>query len=332
MAHPPGGPERMTISLPEAIAGFSPALPLAIALSGGADSTALLHAAALKFPGQVVALHINHGLQAAAADFERHCEYVCAAIQVPLRVLKVNAAAAPGQSPEDAARNARYEGILALCRADIKESAIQSVALAQHADDQVETLLLALCRGAGLAGLAGMPRRWTRGGVTFYRPLLQVSSADIRAWLAERHIHFIEDPTNRDEKFTRNRIRARLLPVLAEVFPQFRDTFARSSAHAGQAQELLEDLAKRDFSAVLAEGGDPCRPLIARLQTLGRASQANVLRHWLKTCHKTVPSTAQLVELIGQIEACTTRGHHINIKIGGGFVKRSGDHLAWYNS
>ncbi len=327
----------MTMSLPEAVSAFSPSLPLGIAFSGGADSTALLHASALKWPGQVVALHINHGLQAAAADFQRHCERVCAEIHVPLRVLSVNAAGAAGQSPEDAARNARYAGILSLCLPHNGIGAIHSVALAQHADDQIETLLLALSRGAGLAGLAAMPAQWMREGVLFYRPLLKVSAISVRSWLAERHIGFIEDPTNLDEKFTRNRIRARLLPVLEEVFPQFRDTFARSSSHAAQAQELLDELAQGDFNTVRGEGADgtggtePSSPMISRLQTLGRAAQGNALRFWLKTRHKTVPSTAQLQELQDQIQACTTRGHHIHIKIGAGFVQRIGDRLAWYN-
>jgi tRNA(Ile)-lysidine synthase len=321
--------DHMTSSFDQAIAGFSPQLPLAVAYSGGADSTALLVACARKWPGRVVALHVNHGLQLAAQDFQKHCEAFCAGFQLPLRTLSVPAGPAQGQSPEDAARIARYDGLIALAQDGGARESIRSIAVAQHADDQVETLLLALSRGAGLAGLSAMPRHWQRGGLDFHRPLLDVSAADLREWLAGQSLAFIEDPTNQNEQFTRNRIRARLLPVLAEVFPHFRDTFARSSAHAAQAQAMLDEFAQLDFAAVADADGR--QPLIGALQRLSRPRQANVLRHWLKTGFNTVPSAAQLGELLDQIAACTTRGHQINIKIGRGYAQREGDKLAWYN-
>jgi len=147
-------------------------LPLAVALSGGADSVALLLACADKWPGQVVALHINHGLQAAASDFEAHCQVLCQQLNVPLRVQRVDAGKLPGQSPEDAARQARYKAFEALALADNAQTAIKSIAIAQHADDQVETLLLALSRGAGLAGLSAMPAHWQRNGIDHLPPVV----------------------------------------------------------------------------------------------------------------------------------------------------------------
>ena len=318
---------------------FSPSLPLAVAFSGGADSTALLWACAQKWPGQVVAVHVHHGLQAAAHDFAAHCETVCKGLGVPIWVSRVDARPAPGQSPEDAARRARYEAFKAFAQVEYSMFAInsesnelftKSIAIAQHADDQVETIILALSRGAGLAGLAAMPAQWQRDGINYYRPLLGVSAADIRAWLAARNAPFIEDPTNADEKFTRNRIRARILPVLQEVFPHFRDTFARSASHAAQAQEVLNEVGLQDLAAVVPTG--QALPRIVELQKLSHARRANVLRYWLKTGFGVVPSAAQLVELLDQVAACTTRGHQINIKVGSGFVRREGDGLAWYNS
>ncbi len=312
---------------------FQPVLPpgemLGVALSGGADSTALLIACAARWPGQVVALHVNHGLQEAAAQFEDHCVTLCERLQVPLRVRRVDARHQSGQSPEDAARIARYKAIDALALVDTAQAAIKSVAIAQHADDQVETLLLALSRGAGVAGLSAMPAHWQRSGLDFYRPLLGVSGDSIRQWLAQQHATFVEDPTNTDEKFTRNRIRARLLPALDAVFPQFRDTFTRSAAHAAQSQELLDDLAQLDFAKVCGESGGA--PKIRALQLLSRARQGNVLRYWLKSAYQVVPSTAQLSELLSQVQACTTRGHGIHIKVGPGFVRRNKDCLDWYN-
>ena len=315
----------MTVSFDVAIADFSPALPMAVGLSGGADSTALLLACARKWPGQVQAIHVHHGLQAAADGFEEHCAALCQSLNVPLWVKRLDARHTPGQSPEDAARQARYKAFEAVAIASKAQEAIKSIAIAQHADDQVETLLLALSRGAGIAGLAAMPARWERAGVVWHRPLLQVAGADIRSWLRLQGQPWVEDPTNTDQRYTRNRIRAQLLPALETAFPAFRDTFARSASNAAQAAELLDELAQQDLLRV----GAP--PHITVLQGLSRARQANVLRHWLRVAYATTPSAAQLGELLNQLAACTTRGHRIHIKVGRGFVVRSGPQLGWYN-
>ncbi|MDO9143903.1 tRNA lysidine(34) synthetase TilS [Rhodoferax sp.] len=313
----------MTRSFEQAIADFAPALPLAVAYSGGADSTALLLACARQWPGQVTAVHVHHGLQAAGDDFERHCRSFCADLNVPLVVQKVDARHAPGQSPEAAARHARYQAIDALALHG--QLAIQTIAIAQHADDQVETLLLALSRGAGLPGLSAMAAQWQRGGLTYCRPLLQVSGIAIRDWLQTEGARFIEDPSNVDERFTRNRIRARVLPVLQACFPQFRDTFTRSSRHAAQAQVLLQEVAAEDLARV----GVP--PDVKALQALSPARLANLLRHWLLSAHQATPTSAQLEALTAQIAACRTRGHQIHLKVGQGFCVRRGKVLDWYN-
>ena len=290
------------------------ARPLAVAYSGGADSTALLLAAAEYWPGQVHAIHIHHGLQAAADDFVRVCESVCAQFALPLHIVRVNAAPAKGESPEDAARRARYA---ALSKA-ASQLGLKSVLLGQHADDQVETVLLALSRGAGLPGLSGMAAMFERGDVAFHRPLLHMPAASLRDWLVHHKIAFVEDPSNRDENYTRNRIRSRLLPVLADAFPAFRETFARSARHAVQAHALLSEIAGEDLARI----GLP--PVIKALQTLSRARQANVLRHWLLAAHQATPSAAQLEQLLSQIAACTTRGHRIDLKVAAGHVTRNG--------
>jgi tRNA(Ile)-lysidine synthase len=319
----------VTLSVDDALRGFEPELPLAVALSGGADSVALLQACSERWPGQVVALHVNHGLQKAASDFEAHCRALCHQLNVPLLVQKVDASNHPGQSPEDAARLARYKAFRALALVKYAHKAIKSIAIAQHADDQIETLLLALSRGAGLAGLSAMPAYWQRDGLHYHRPFLQVAGADIRIWLAGRGVAFVEDPTNLDEQFTRNRIRARVMPTLRAAFPQFLDTFARSASHAAQAQQVLDEVAVQDVQSACGVAEGLLR--IKALQSLGRARQANAVRFWLKNCYQTVPSAAQLEELLDQISVCTTRGHHIHIKVGSGFVQRSGPVLTWYN-
>lgn len=313
----------MTVTLEQALADFSPGLPFAVAFSGGADSTALLLACARRWPGQVRAVHIHHGLQTAADAFEAHCHALCDQLGVPLAVRRVQAGHAPGQSPEDAARKARYQALAEAVQTEWPE--VRDIALAQHADDQVETLLIALSRGAGLPGLASMPAHWQRLGLHWHRPWLAVPGAALRDWLKAQGPSpmWIDDPSNTDEQFTRNRIRARVLPVLAEALPAFRDTFARSAAHAAQAQEVLNEVAAQD----LAHIGVP--PRIQALQQLSRARQALVLRHWLRLHHATTPSTAQLNALLDQLAACTTRGHRLHLKVGQGFVQRQGPHLGW---
>ena len=297
------------------------ALPLGVAFSGGADSTALLLAAQVRWPDQVVALHVNHGLQAASADFERHCQAFCERAGIVLQLARVDASHASGESPEDAARRARYQALAALAG----DHGLADVLLAQHADDQVETLLLALSRGAGLRGLAGMGAAFERHGVRFHRPLLSVTAHDIRDWLAHEGVGWVDDPTNADVAFTRNRIRAQLLPALQTAFPQFRETFARSARHAAQAQHLLDALADEDLARV----GQP--PAIAALRAMPPERQANALRRWLATSHGAAASTAQLDELLRQVAACSTRGHDIRLKVGAGAVQREGAVLAWYN-
>jgi tRNA(Ile)-lysidine synthase len=297
--------------------------PFAVALSGGADSTALLVACATQWPGRVHAVHVHHGLQAAADGFEAHCVALCERLHVPLVVQRVNAAHVAGESPEDAARQARYRA-LAEALQNNWGGHIKDMALAQHADDQVETLLLALSRGAGLPGLACMPAVVERHGVTYHRPWLGVPGQALRDALQAAGEPWVEDPTNADTRYTRNRIRAELLPVIEQAFPSFRQTFARSASHAAQAQTLLQEVAELDLQIV----GNP--PAIKALQQLSEARQSNVLRHWLALEHSQA-SAAQLQALLVQVKACTTRGHHIDIKVGPGFVRRDGAVLRCYN-
>jgi tRNA(Ile)-lysidine synthase len=169
-----------------------------------------------------------------------------------------------------------------------------------------------------------MPKVLVREGVTYHRPWLNASGASLRDALQRLGQVWVEDPTNQDIRYTRNRIRAQVLPALEIAFPAFRDTFARSAAHAAQAQEILQDVAVQDLQSV----GDP--PDIKALQALSVARQSNVLRHWLVQ-QKQPASTAQLHALLSQVRACTTRGHHIDIKVGRGFVRRDGAVLRCYN-
>lgn len=290
-----------------------------MACSGGADSTALLLAAHARWPGRVVALHVHHGLQAVADDFEAHVRALCDRHGIALRVSRVDARAAMGQSPEDAARTARYAALADQAR----EAGAAWVLLAQHLDDQAETVLLALSRGAGLPGLAAMPEVIEREGMRFGRPWLALTSQTLRDFLRDGGETFIEDPSNAELRFTRNRIRRLLTPAWAETFTGYREALSRTAAHAAQAQRLLDELAALD----LAHTGEP--PSIAALQSLSRDRQANALRHWLRGAHGVAASAAQLHELLGQVDACRTRGHAIRLRVANGFVVREGGRLTF---
>ena len=310
-----GGAELRAWALRHGLLDSSQAI--GIACSGGADSVALLWAAQALWPGRCVALHVHHGLQAAADGFEASVRALCADLGLPLHVAHVNAQAAAGQSPEDAARQARYQALARLAQ----EHQLAGVLLAQHADDQAETLMLALSRGAGLPGLSAMPELFQRHGQRFGRPWLGVPAQALRESLLARGRGFVDDPSNSDARFTRNRIRAQLAPAWAQSFPGYRVALARSASHAAQAQRLLEELAALDLQSV----GEP--PRIAALQALSRDRQANALRHWLRRAHGVAPSAAQLEELLDQLQDCRTRGHRIRLKVADGFVCREGECL-----
>jgi len=293
------------------------AVTVAVAYSAGADSTALLLAAQRQWPGRVVALHVHHGLQAAADSFEACARTLCASLGIDLLTARVDATPSPGQSPEDAARISRYGALADLAR----QAGAACVLLGQHADDQVETVLLALSRGAGLPGLAAMPGRFMRHGMCFGRPFLDLPGTTLRAYVTSQSVAYVTDPTNADERYTRNRIRAVLSPAWERCFPGYRPMLLRTARHAAQAQNLLDDLARLDLERV----GSP--PAIATLQTLSRERQANAVRYWLRTSACVAPSAAQLDELLDQVASCTTRGHSIRLKVASAFVSRVGDRL-----
>ncbi len=311
---------------------------IAVAYSGGADSTALLieearMRLALMHGGYddaqrrnrhpLLALHVHHGLQPAADGFVAHCRAFCDALNAQwpttLCVAHATVALPAGASVEAQAREARYDALATLAQ----EYGVGTVLLAQHADDQIESVLIALSRGAGVAGLSGMAPEFVHCGVHFARPMLDAAADDIRAWLATSETPHIEDPSNDNQRFTRNRIRKHVLPILNQTFPALRSTLARSARLAAAAHALMEDVAAEDLTRV----GSP--PQIARLQALSAPRCVNVLRHWLKSTQQTTGSEAQMLELVNVIQACVTRAHGIHIRVGRGVVGRHGDHLTF---
>lgn len=285
---------------------------MAVALSGGRDSVALLHAtqaavahaAPLCAPVRVVALHVHHGLQAQADEWDGFCAALCQTAQVPLVTERVTVQPRAGEGLEAAARRARYAALGRMCRA-------QGAALllfAHHRDDQVETVLLRLFRGAGVAGMAGMPARRpldAQGDVQLLRPWLDVPRADIDAYCRAHGLSWIEDPSNSDTRFARNALRAQL-PALLQAFPSLHENVTQAASHFGQAAAMLDGLAAQELARLAAPGRDAdtlAELDLTGLRALPPGHADAVLRLWLRDLGAQAPSTARLAAMHAQLIA-----------------------------
>lgn len=252
-----------------------------VAFSGGLDSTVLLHLLAdlarhHRLP-PLSAIHVHHGLQTVAASWPGHCRQMCQILGVPFQVIEVQVS--PGASLEQAARDARYAAF------DTVLLPGEVLLAAQHRDDQAETLMFRLLRGAGVKGLAAMPVQRILGRGHLFRPLLDEPRALLEAYAREQGLSWIEDPSNQDTRFSRNYLRNQVLPMLTARWPQAVASFNRSAAHLAEAQELLDELALQD----LAQADTPCpwpwlnvpSLELAPLEAQSEARQRNALRHWL---------------------------------------------------
>jgi acetyl-CoA carboxylase carboxyl transferase subunit alpha len=265
-----------------------------------------------RWPGQVSAIHVHHGLQAAADGFAQHCQALCAALGVPL-VVPCRCPPRPWREP----RGCRPQGTLRGAgrgRPQWHGRACRSVALAQHADDQVETVLLALSRGAGLPGLAPCPRAGS-AMAAYHRPLLGVPRPP-SAPGSPHGVRPCRRPDQRRPALTRNRIRAHLLPALEAAFPAVPRHLCPLARMRHRPQQLLDDVAARTCTGGRQPPADCsrcrcCQPRAPGQPVAPLAAQA----------HGTGPSAAQLDELLDQMQACTTRGHRIRIKVGGGLCR-----------
>ncbi|WP_448509369.1 tRNA lysidine(34) synthetase TilS [Immundisolibacter sp.] len=264
---------------------------LHIACSGGRDSHVLLHwlagqRAALA-PHRLRAVHVDHGLHPDSARWARHCAAVCAALDVPLDVRHVDARPQRGESAEAAARAARYAALAADMRAG------DLLLTAHHQADQAETVLLALLRGAGLAGAAGMPARRRFGPGWLLRPLLDWPARRLADYAHIHALRWVDDPSNDDARFDRNFLRGEVLPLLGTRWPAADQGLARHATHAAEAQALLDELAAADGASA-----DTLR--VSQLATLPAARQRNLLRGWLRKHGVLTPSCARLDELLHQ--------------------------------
>ena len=268
---------------------------LVVAVSGGADSASLLAALAQPRFGDLPlrAVHVDHALQPAAAGLREACETLCRRLGVPLTVIAVAVAAGNGASIEEAARDARYGGLGRELRFG------ECLLTAHHAEDQAETVLLQLLRGAGLPGLCAMPvcRPWNRGW--HLRPLLEVAQRDLREFGAAAGVAALPDPMNFDTRFDRVHLRLNVWPSIEERWPGAAVALSRTSRHLAEAQGLL------DHTASLAVGRlrDGATLSVAGLRALSRPERINVVRHWLRSSGTTPPPAARLAEALRQIIA-----------------------------
>jgi len=269
---------------------------IAVAYSGGRDSTALLHATlvqAAEIGVEVVALHVHHGLSPNADHWLAHCEAQCerwARRGLPVRLVAQRITERPrrGDSVEAWARQVRYRAL----RTAALEAGASAVLLAHHQRDQAETVLLQALRGAGPAGLAGMPARVERDGLVWLRPWLARPRREIDAYVRRHRLAHIDDESNIDPRFARNRLRLEVWPALSVAFADAETTLAATAAWAAEANQALNELAQADLADVSNE-----RVLdVTRWRSLSPARRSNVLRAWLKRAAGGQGAPASLVQ------------------------------------
>jgi tRNA(Ile)-lysidine synthase len=312
------GPPWLKARLAQLLPQF-PRVRVCVAFSGGADSTALLGAlAALARPPLAVrALYVDHALQPASASWGRQCRGVAQSLAVPYAVRRARIVRARGESLEAAARTARYQ----LFAESLREGEV--LLTAHHQDDQCETLLLQLLRGAGLSGLAAMPVCAPLGRGLLVRPLLEVPRGELRAWVKAQRLTWVEDDSNAQLHLDRNYLRARVLPPLIERWPAAAATVARAARHIGEAQQLLEALAAEDLRRA-RHGGQLAA---SALRALPGPRRRNALRAWLGALGARTPSTSVLAQMAGALLAARADAQP-RVAWGGAYVERCADLLS----
>lgn len=342
------------IHLSERVAAqIAPLLPahssILIGLSGGVDSVVLLHLLhelAPRFSWRLSALHVHHGLSPNAGAWADFCAALCARHQIPLHIEHVDIAALRGHGIEAAARKLRH--------AAFAGQECDFVALAHHADDQAETLLLQLLRGAGVRGAAAMPvlslSKWPvlslkepmairpdcqetpakslvmskramlagrAGSAGLLRPLLHCTRLEIMAYAAGYGLQWIDDESNADDSYPRNFLRHRILPLLEQRFPAYRDTLVRSARHFAEASNLLDELAQQDGAQAMQ--GETLA--VTALQALSQPRAKNLLRYFLHERGTPMPQAVQLDDMLLQL--CSARSDMVLcITFGGWQVRR----------
>lgn len=264
-----------------------------IAYSGGIDSHVLLHTLASlrnQYPNMnLQAIHVNHNVNPLAKKWAEHCQAVCDALAVPLISRSLNLTIPSGGSVEAVLREGRYQIFAEYMTAET------CLLTAHHQDDQAETVLLQLLRGAGPKGLAAMPALQTFRAGYLGRPLLTITRQQLQTYADAYSLSWVEDDSNQDIKWGRNYLRQQVMPVLKQRWPSLANCLSRSARHLAQSQSLLEELAADDLSTLItSETALNCRQLL----TLSSARQSNVIRYWLHTKQAKMPNETRLLSFL----------------------------------
>ncbi|MCX7120657.1 MAG: tRNA lysidine(34) synthetase TilS [Gammaproteobacteria bacterium] len=271
-----------------------------IAYSGGLDSHVLLHTMfKLKKSHpeiNVQAVHVNHQLNPLSNNWEKHCAEICDALNIPIKIEKINIDLKPGDSLEEQARNARY----AILQQHIDKNSV--LLTAHNANDQAETFLLQALRGAGPKGLSAMPIKKKLGEGFLIRPLLHFTRDDLESYAKENNLKWIEDDSNVDIKFNRNYLRHEIFPVLKKRFPAVMENFSRSSRLMAEQEAIIADIAKDDLKTVQKRGREPSRDFcdaldLKQLLLLSESRQRLVLREWFRQNNLRMPNEKHLKQI-----------------------------------
>ncbi len=264
-----------------------------VAYSGGLDSHVLLHSVSTYFT-DVRAIHVHHGLNAQADLWASHCQQTCKSLNIPLTIEKIQLPT-PHQNIEALAREKRYEVFSKIIGPD------EALLTAHHQDDQAETLLLQLFRGAGLKGLSSMAEKMSFGQGVLLRPFLHISQSTIRQYALTHQLAWIEDDSNNNLQFQRNFLRQQLIPLIQTQWPGIHKTLSRSAGHMANAQTLLETLATQDLKEIIQPNQTLWIPALCQLST---QRQQNVIRYWLTQRNLPLPSQQKLQSIQKTVLNC----------------------------
>lgn len=296
---------------------------LYVAFSGGLDSKVLLHIlvrlSRAGLVGEVRAIHVNHGLQHLADNWQNQCERDCKDYQIQLITTRLNLGIECHSNVEEKAREGRYHFFESIIQPE------QWLLVAQHMNDQAETLLFRLLRGCGLHGAAAM--RWSRplGKGKLFRPLLNITREQLEDYANHCQLVWIEDPTNAVIDISRNYLRHRIMPELKHKWPGYLVAFFRFTQIANEQGLLLEDIAREDLlsctekKAVIDFAADAQRISITKINQLSLARKKNLLHYWGRTNGKQSPSAKEIDQLIRQLSI--NPDHAINVRFSGASVR-----------
>ncbi|MGR9114317.1 MAG: tRNA lysidine(34) synthetase TilS [Gammaproteobacteria bacterium] len=291
-----------------------------LAFSGGIDSHVLLHLcqAIPEIRGRLTAVHVHHGLQKVADLWPAHCKKTAEQLGVDFRELRVDGRAEGRESPEEAARNARYTALSAMLdRNDV-------LLVAQHREDQLETMLLQLFRGAGLSGLSAMPEVMALGKGILLRPLLHVSKQAIDEYARSHRLEWVEDPSNRSDEYDRNFLRNQVLPLLKQRWPALDKTVSRSAGHCAEARRFIGQAAEDLLVRVMKPSDNTLK--ISELRLLDRYRQQLVIRQWFARSGLKMPSQGFVRRVMSEVvEAAESKDPVLNNQ--GYTIRRYRNHL-----